>query len=244
MASKKITDLTLRSDFDDTCNVPTDDASQTWRVTGAQIKAYAKAAIAPLTTLGDILFAAASGVPTRLAGNTTTTKKFATQTGTGSASAAPVWDVMATSDMPSFQNSILVLSPNGHGSTNTKIRKYSGTPTTVGAGITYTSSAANGDSFTINAGYGGLYHISIVDGSSAVACQLGVSVNSNQLTTNIAGITDSHRVIYFTSSGANGDGTGSVVVRLAAGDIVRAHGEGSANGTATRFKFYMCQIGN
>lgn len=40
MAQKKISDLTLRSDFDGTCNLPTDDASQSWRVTGAQMLAY------------------------------------------------------------------------------------------------------------------------------------------------------------------------------------------------------------
>lgn len=45
----------------------------------------------PMTTLGDIIYGGASGVPTRLAGNTTTTKMFITQTGTGSVSAAPVY---------------------------------------------------------------------------------------------------------------------------------------------------------
>jgi hypothetical protein len=40
MATKKISDLTLRSDFDATCNLPSDDATQTWRVTGAQMLAW------------------------------------------------------------------------------------------------------------------------------------------------------------------------------------------------------------
>jgi hypothetical protein len=48
MAQKKITDLTLRSDFDGTVNLAGDDASQTYRVTGAQIKAYIQAGIADL----------------------------------------------------------------------------------------------------------------------------------------------------------------------------------------------------
>ena len=42
MAQKKITDLTLRADFDGTCNLPVDDAIQTYRVTGAQMLAYMK----------------------------------------------------------------------------------------------------------------------------------------------------------------------------------------------------------
>lgn len=87
MAQKKITDLTLRTDFDATCNVPVDDPAQTWRATGQMIRNF----IAPLTTLGDILFASTSGVAARLAGNTSETMKVLTQTGTGAASAAPAW---------------------------------------------------------------------------------------------------------------------------------------------------------
>lgn len=40
MATKRISDLQLRSSADATCNVPVDDASQSWRVTLAQIAAY------------------------------------------------------------------------------------------------------------------------------------------------------------------------------------------------------------
>ncbi len=49
MANKQINDLQLRSDFDGTCNVPVDDASQTWRATGAQILAYIGAAAGLIT---------------------------------------------------------------------------------------------------------------------------------------------------------------------------------------------------
>lgn len=40
MANKLIGDLTTRSDFDATCNVPVDDGVQTWKATGAQIKTF------------------------------------------------------------------------------------------------------------------------------------------------------------------------------------------------------------
>src|SRR3954466_5990976 len=40
MAQKKITDLTLRSKFDETVNLPGDDTSQTWRGTGQQIRDF------------------------------------------------------------------------------------------------------------------------------------------------------------------------------------------------------------
>lgn len=43
MANKKITDFTLRSDFDATCNVPVRDGTQTWRTTGQQILDFVQA---------------------------------------------------------------------------------------------------------------------------------------------------------------------------------------------------------
>lgn len=52
-----------------------------------------------MAALGDILYRAAS-LWTRLAGNTTSTKKFLTQTGTGAVSAAPGWNTIAASDLP------------------------------------------------------------------------------------------------------------------------------------------------
>lgn len=52
-----------------------------------------------LTTLGDSIYGAASGVLTRLAGNTTTTKKFLRQTGDGANSAAPAWDTVTAADV-------------------------------------------------------------------------------------------------------------------------------------------------
>lgn len=50
-------------------------------------------------TLGDIIYASASNTLSKLAGNTTTTNKFLRQQGTGSASAAPEWDVIDPSDI-------------------------------------------------------------------------------------------------------------------------------------------------
>ena len=50
-------------------------------------------------TLGDTVYASAANTLSTLAGNTTTTKKFLVQTGTGSASAAPVWGGVSGSDV-------------------------------------------------------------------------------------------------------------------------------------------------
>ena len=47
----------------------------------------------------DIMYSSAANTPTRLAANTTTTKKFLRMTGTGSVGAAPAWDTVTKSDV-------------------------------------------------------------------------------------------------------------------------------------------------
>jgi hypothetical protein len=66
----------------------------TWTQAGASL---------PLTTLGDLLYENSTPAPARLAGNTTATKNFLTQTGTGSVSAAPAWGTIAAADVPGIQ---------------------------------------------------------------------------------------------------------------------------------------------
>lgn len=51
------------------------------------------------TTLGDVVYGGASGAPTRLAGNTTTTPKFLKSTGSGGLATAPAWTQPACSDL-------------------------------------------------------------------------------------------------------------------------------------------------
>ncbi len=49
-------------------------------------------AILPFTALGDILYGGTAGIGTRLAGNTTTSKKYLTSTGDGANATAPAWN--------------------------------------------------------------------------------------------------------------------------------------------------------
>ncbi len=53
----------------------------------------------PMTTLGDTMYGSSGGTSTRLSGNTSNIRQFLTQTGTGSASAAPMWDVVTKTDL-------------------------------------------------------------------------------------------------------------------------------------------------
>lgn len=67
--------------------------------TGATAKTAAFGALSPATTNGDLIYSdGADNV--RLAGNTTTTKKFLSQTGTGAVSAAPSWQALLNADIP------------------------------------------------------------------------------------------------------------------------------------------------
>jgi hypothetical protein len=50
---------------------------------------------------GDILYSSATNTLAKLAGNTSTSKLFLSQTGTGSASTAPSWDSLSASDITS-----------------------------------------------------------------------------------------------------------------------------------------------
>jgi hypothetical protein len=50
-------------------------------------------------TLGDTVYSSAANTLAKLSGNTTTTKKFLAQTGTGAASAAPSWEVVDGADV-------------------------------------------------------------------------------------------------------------------------------------------------
>lgn len=50
-------------------------------------------------TVGDILYASSTSALSKLAGNTTTGKQYLSQTGTGSASAAPVWATISGADI-------------------------------------------------------------------------------------------------------------------------------------------------
>jgi hypothetical protein len=79
--------------------------------------------VAASPVLGDLI--AANGTPAwaRLAGNTTTTRKFLRQTGTGTVSALPAWDTLLAADLPTHNHAAgdinsgtLALSRGGTGS--------------------------------------------------------------------------------------------------------------------------------
>ena len=67
--------------------------------TGQTAKAAGFNALSPITTLGDIIYGDGANSNNRLAGSTSATKYFLSQTGTGSVSAAPAWSLVTKSDV-------------------------------------------------------------------------------------------------------------------------------------------------
>jgi hypothetical protein len=68
--------------------------------------------------LGDLPYASGTSSITALSGNITSTKKFLTQTGTGSVSAAPAWGTIASGDLPSIASGLTGILPIANGGTN------------------------------------------------------------------------------------------------------------------------------
>ena len=136
------------------------------------------------------------------------------------------------------ENSMVRLhTGNGHGSTNTRIRRFSTIEKSIGNSITYTDSATSGAEFLINDP--GQYSITYVDGFVGTNTNTGVSVNSTQLTTNINDIAIGDILSYEATSGQQV--SVSVIVDLEVGDIVRAHDAGANN--TTKAIFIISKIG-
>jgi hypothetical protein len=143
-------------------------------------------------------------------------------TNTSGSGTIAAWTVSlsATSHVP-YQGTkkTIVHTGNGHGGTNTKIRRFTTTVSdTLGS---YADSAANGATFTIPEA--GLYMINYSDiaGGSSYC---GLSLNSAQLTTAFESITESTKIMY---SGILGPGGSGVIDYFASGDVIRAHTTGS-----------------
>lgn len=142
---------------------------------------------------------------------------------------------------PLGDHEIVVHTGNGFGSTNTAIRRFTTTLTSVGTAITYADSATLGGSFTINET--GLYSIYHSDESS-VAVTIGVSNNSTQLSTNILSINVADRVaIGNLVADTNLPSSISRTLKLTSGDVIRAHGSTAANSTSNRVSFAIRKIG-
>jgi predicted RecA/RadA family phage recombinase len=139
---------------------------------------------------------------------------------------------------------VILTTPSGHGSTNTKIRNFTVKESQTGTALSVTyNDATNGTSVQLLED--GVYAITYsADYSTAGTAFIGASVDSTQLTTNLSSITASG-VLMATATAANTEGSVSVTRRLRAGQVIRPHTNGFGSGaTAAYIKFTVTKVSN
>lgn len=137
-------------------------------------------------------------------------------------------------------SSIRVSTDSGFGSTNTAIRTFSVTESSIGNAITYATSATAGASFTIN--QNGVYAISHTNNFAGLV-QMGISLNSTQLTTSILNINQADCIASTTTAGANAPACAAVTLFLKIGDVIRPHcGVSLTSGTSSGETFVITKV--
>lgn len=140
------------------------------------------------------------------------------------------------------RSEITVDSGNGHGSTNTKIRRFSNTRKSVGIAITYADSASLGGTFTINET--GVYAVTYNDSNSAAVGSIGITVNDTAPTSGFPLTYAQGGRAISNTSGAGYRGLASWTGNLNAGDIVYAHDDGTMDGADSRTMFTITKVSN
>lgn len=134
-------------------------------------------------------------------------------------------------------NVVTVHTGNGHGSTNTKRRRFQTTKEATGTDITYADSATLGGSFTANGT--GLYEIYYYDSYSGGRASFGITVNNSQGSTTITTVTGSERLLMTSSSTVGGVPVAVCrTIKLIAGDVFYAHTDGTPD-TTTEAQTYL-----
>jgi hypothetical protein len=139
-------------------------------------------------------------------------------------------------------SAVHVDSGNGHGSTADKIRRWSNIRLNSGAAITYADSATAGGTFTINSD--GVYSISYNDFNSAAATRIGITVNDTATTTSIGNpLTYAQGLrAYSDPNTTSAVAHCSVTLYLLAGDVIRAHTNGTPDSTNTTSMFFVSRV--
>lgn len=160
------------------------------------------------------------------------------QVTSGTYALAPTEITVKPSLLPG-RNEVVVNTGGGHGSTNTMIRRITVEEYTFGTAITWADSATAGTSFTINAE--GVYSMTYCDGHTAAA-NIGISVNSSQLTTNVGTITAVDRLIRGSTQGSGLFDAVASCRRFKPGDIIRPHTDGGLTNTSDSVKFSIVRV--
>ena len=163
-----------------------------------------------------VVYQSAAGTTAYLTNGTTGQFLAATTSG------APSWGTPSVGD-----HEVFVTTGNGHGSTNTKIRRFTTTQLSVGTAITYADSASLGATFTINET--AIYSIEYLDNHNSIRYWRGISKNSTQLTTDVAYISAATFLAGAQNSTDSAHTPISCITKLTINDVIRAHTDGTLN---------------
>jgi len=128
--------------------------------------------------LGDTLYSSAANTLAKLSGNTTTTKKFLGQTGTGAVSQAPVWEQPAATDITGLAASATTDTTNASNITTGTLANARTTATASNGASTIVARDVNG-SFAANLGS----FVSVSGDGSAVTSLNASSIASGTVPT-------------------------------------------------------------
>jgi hypothetical protein len=154
---------------------------------------------------------------------------------TSAGSGLPSWTTISVGN-----HSVTVNTGNGHGSTNTKIRRFTTTVASSGSSITYADSAANGATFTINTE--GTYAVVYTDYNQSAVTNYGISLNSSQLTTAVGSITVATRMAWIYTASAYTPASAVAIIYCAVNDVIRPHTSGTPDGADALVYFKISRI--
>lgn len=199
---------------------------------GSSLVQAADAAVARV-----LLGAAASGANSDITSLTGLTSGIV-----GTSGNQTIGGVKTFSSMPVMpvQSMVRLTGSNGYGSTNTAIWRLTTLVVNQGSDIAYADSATLGASFTINTS--GVYSATFRMVPSGINGGLGISLNSSQLSTNILSIASADSVSGMQINNANTMATCSWTGYLAAGSVIRPHGDGGAAGNTTAPAFTITRV--
>lgn len=146
------------------------------------------------------------------------------------------------------RSEIFVQGYSSYGSTNTMIPVFSNIINNTGSAITYTTSGANGDSFTIN--QTAIYTVTIAMQSS-VGGSVSVGITKNEtstMSTDVYSLNFGSPVLCLSvtpsSAGTTSVGSCTWTGLLLANDVIRPHTNGNVPNTSKPNWFHITKIGN